>query len=93
MILFNIDRINYLLNNHNIPPELITEKKEELSLRRIIQLYLTNQNINDEDIKYVLSFIKNNENFNIILYLSNLEKNILTEISEFSLSYVKQKSN
>ncbi|MFA6327593.1 MAG: hypothetical protein WCX15_01790, partial [Bacilli bacterium] len=59
----------------------------------IIQLYLKNQNINDEDIKYVISFIKNNEKINVILYMSNIEKNILKEISEFSLSYVKQKSN
>ena len=77
MILFNIDRINYLLNNHNIPQELIPEKKEELSLRRIIQLYLTNQNINDEDIKYVISFIKNNEKINVILYMVNYNNAII----------------
>ncbi len=62
---------------------------EELSLRRIIQLYLTNQ--------YVISYIKDNFKEYILLYIyiyiSDIERKVLREISGLTFQYTKEKSN
>lgn len=89
----NVSRINFLINNDHIPESLIEKKKIELSLRRILQLYLTNQAVCNEDIKYVNSYIKNNNIESVLLYISNMEKMVLKEISELSFQFTKEKSN
>lgn len=60
---------------------------EELSLRRIIQLYLTNQ--------YVISYIKDNfkEYILLYIYISDIERKVLREISGLTFQYTKEKSN
>lgn len=83
----NVSRIKFLLNNNRIPPDLIKEKMEELSLRRIIQLYLTNQ--------YVISYIKDNfkECILLYIYISDIERKVLREISGLTFQFTKEKSN